>query len=241
MSAQTTLPPAETPSGASGVHALFCRIARTYELANHALTLGLDVIWRNRAASIAAGDGGQRWLDVCTGTGDMARALRKRAPQDTLVVGLDFCLPMLQHAKDPTPLVLSDARTMPFADNTFDLLTVSFATRNLRSADEALLATLREFHRVLKPGGRYVNVETSQPPCPLVRWAFHTFVAVTVRALGGRIAGAGAPYGYLAHTIPRFHGAPELAQLISRAGFEDVTYRRMTLGAAAVHRAVKPR
>jgi len=221
------------------VHSLFTQVARTYELANHVLTFGLDIVWRNRAARIASDDGGERWLDVCTGTGDMARALRRRAPAETLVAGLDFCLPMLAEGKGDVPAIQADARCMPFADNTFDLITISFATRNLRTSDDALLSTLREFHRVLTPGGRFVNVETSQPPCPLIRWAFHTFIGLTVRALGGRVSGAGAPYAYLARTIPRFHGAPEFADLIREAGFSDVTYRQMTFGAAAVHRGVK--
>jgi ubiquinone/menaquinone biosynthesis C-methylase UbiE len=136
---------------------------------------------------------------------------------------------------------LGEAQALPFADAAFDVLTVSFATRNLNLSTEALEAAFREFHRVLRPGGTFVNVETSRPPNPLVRAVFRLYVRLLVRPLGRLVAGqAGrAGYAYLATTIPRFHAAGDLASILSRAGFREVSFRRLLLGAAAIHASVR--
>jgi demethylmenaquinone methyltransferase/2-methoxy-6-polyprenyl-1,4-benzoquinol methylase len=112
---------------------------------------------------------------------------------------------------------LADASHLPFPNETFDLVTISFATRNINVSKKTLLERFREFHRILRRGGRFVNLETSQPPSWLVRRAFHLYVRLTVKRLGSRISGSSAGYAYLAQTIPRFYNAMELADLMRQA------------------------
>ncbi len=233
-----------TSGPAQGIKKIFCKIPDSYELVNHVLTLGLDIRWRSRAARAAAIAGGERWLDVCSGTGEMAALLHGSAGHGTVVVAVDFSPPMLSKVRDKPggdavlPCI-GDVRTLPFPDDAFDLVTISFATRNLNSDRTVLLECFREFRRVLKPGARFVNLETSQPPLKAVRKLFHMYVRLTVRRVGSMLSGSPEAYAYLSHTIPRFFNAEELSSLLSEAGFSTVRFSRMSLGISAVHTAVK--
>jgi demethylmenaquinone methyltransferase/2-methoxy-6-polyprenyl-1,4-benzoquinol methylase len=223
---------------------IFGEVAETYEVVNHVLTLGLDGPWRRAAAKRAVRDGGTRWLDVCSGTGDMARNLSGRAAEGTEIVALDFSLPMLARARakvmaKPVDFVLGNVKRLPFPDGTFDLVTISFATRNINLSREVLTATFAEFRRVLRPGARFVNLETSQPRLRVVRSLFHAYIKVIVKRVGTRISGSRAGYAYLATTIPRFYGARELAGILKDAGFASVAVKPLLLGAAAIHIARK--
>ena len=135
--------------------------------------------------------------------------------------------------------MISDVKALPFADESLDLITLSFATRNINLSKEVLTCTFAEFRRVLRPGGRLVNVETSQPPCKIVRLGFHLHVKLLVKPVGSRVSGSQKGYAYLSHTIPRFYPADELAQILSQAGFSEVSYQRMLFGVAAIHQAVR--
>ena len=223
---------------------LFTEVAPTYERANHVLTFGLDRLWRRRAAMQAASTGGRLWLDVCSGSGDMARALLRRASPGTRVVAADFCLPMLEQAigldKRLQPLaVAADVSRLPFPECQFDLVTISFGTRNINLSRAVLVETFREFRRVLRPGGVFVNVETSQPRPRIVRALFHAYVKAAVKPVGTRISGSLPGYAYLASTIPKFYDPEDLAGLLSEAGFTGISWKRLFWGAAAIHRAVK--
>lgn len=227
-----------------GVQRLFPEVARNYELVNHAMTLGLDILWRRKTAQVAANGGGSRWLDVCTGTGEMAIYLGRLARHETVVMATDFSLPMIRKAtkkRDAREIafILADAKSLPFADNTFGLVTTSFATRNLNVNRRSLIESFREFHRILKPGGRFVSIETSQPPSRPIRKLFHLYVRLTVRPLGYLISRSRAAYTYLSNTVQRFYTADELADVMREAGFAQVSFRRLTLGAAAIHKAIK--
>lgn len=220
----------------------FSGAAHTYDLVNHVLTFGLDIVWRGRAARVAASGGGGRWLDICSGTGDMAVTLNRLAGEDTRVYAVDLTPAMLARltgkrgAAGIAPAV-ADVRTLPFGDETFDLVTISFATRNVNLSREALLEVFREVRRVLKPEGRFVGVETSQPPNRVVRWLFHRYIGLFVRPVGQIISGSRAAYAYLAYTIPRFYNAAELGALLQEAGFAEVEITPMLLGIAAIHGA----
>ncbi|MBD3178168.1 MAG: ubiquinone/menaquinone biosynthesis methyltransferase [Candidatus Latescibacteria bacterium] len=232
--------------GADGIRKMFEKVHRRYRLVNHLLTLGMDRFWRARAAGMAAGAPAGRWLDICSGTGDMAARLKAAAPEGTAVYALDFTMPMIRTARKDRRLrdvrfVLGDARKLPFADRSFNLLTVSFSTRNMNLSEEVLLETFREFLRVLQPGGLFINLETSQPSAAPVRKLFHLLVGAYVAPAGRLISGAGPAYRYLSQSIPRFYPPEKLQSMISGVGFTDVSYRPLTLGAVAVHRAVKPR
>jgi len=225
-----------------GIRELFCEVPRTYEAVNHVLTLGMDIVWRRRAARLAASGGGTRWLDMCSGTGETAAYLSRLANGRTVIVACDFCRPMLQRAarKPEGPRILfavGEADAIPFADGTFDLVTMSFATRNLHSGRETLVRRLAEFHRVLRPGGRLVNLETSQPRSGWIRRLFHLYVSLTVRPLGTLLSGSSAGYAYLSHTIPRFYDPEAFASILGDAGFNKVACRPMLFGAVAVHEA----
>ncbi|MHA2386755.1 MAG: ubiquinone/menaquinone biosynthesis methyltransferase [Candidatus Thorarchaeota archaeon] len=227
-----------------GVQRIFSQVSHTYELVNHLLTFGLDVFWRRKASRIAARDGGERWLDVCSGTGETAAYLQKHANGGISVITADFSLPMTRvasqkHEAKQITMTLADAKQLPYPDNTFDLVIISFATRNINKTRESLLEYLREFRRVLKPGGRFINLETSQPQSRFIRWLFHLYIRLTVKPLGSFISGSKSGYAYLSYTVPRFYSADEFVQILHEAGFRGAGFQHMTLGLAAIHWAMK--
>ena len=229
--------------GERAIQRMYTRIDHGYELVNHLFSLWLDVRWRAVAARQAAERGGARWLDLCTGTGEMAAALSRRAPPGTQVVALDFSAPMLHRARakrDATDVgfVLGDAGRLPFGDGAFDLVTISFATRNLRGAGP-LETFFSEVHRVLAPGGSFVHLETSQPEGDLTGRLFRGYVRAAVTPIGRLVTGAAGPYRFLTTSVLRFHGARELTDILEESGFDEVTVDPMLLGAVAIHHAVK--
>jgi demethylmenaquinone methyltransferase/2-methoxy-6-polyprenyl-1,4-benzoquinol methylase len=232
------------------IRSVFSEVPTTYEWVNHVLTFGLDVLWRRRAARVAARAAGtapadgSAWADLCTGTGEMAALLRRLAPVGTTVYAVDLTPAMLAQARqkpdaERTRFLISDVKALPFADRSLDLITLSFATRNINLNRETLVRTFSEFRRVLRPGGRLVNVETSQPPSKLVQRGFHLHVKLLVKPIGTLMSGSRRGYTYLSHTIPRFYPAEELSEILRQAGFGEVSYQRMLFGVAAIHQAVR--
>jgi demethylmenaquinone methyltransferase/2-methoxy-6-polyprenyl-1,4-benzoquinol methylase len=233
-----------TSETTSPIRNMFAEVPATYELVDHVLTLGLDVVWRKRAARVAAGAGGTQWADVCTGTGEMAMCLSRLAPVGTKIYAVDFCEPMMERARskpkaEHVQFVTADIKALPFDDESLDLITMSFATRSINVSREILIQSFAEYHRVLKPGGRFVNLETSRPPFAPVRKGFDLYVKLFVEQIGGRISGSRRAYAFLARTIPRFYPAEELAGIMQEAGFGEVTFQRLLFGAAAIHEAIK--
>ncbi|MFW9976884.1 MAG: ubiquinone/menaquinone biosynthesis methyltransferase [Candidatus Thorarchaeota archaeon] len=227
-----------------GVQRIFSEAARTYEMINHLLTFGLDILLRRKAAHIASAVGGLRWLDVCSGTGEMAASLNHVAKDNTQIVSSDFSIDMLRQAKekpafDTIMQTLADSGALPFKDDMFDLITISYATRNLNPTQAQLTKYLKEFRRVLKPGGIFINLETSQPSSRIIRFLYHLYIRVAVRRLGEMISGSRTGYAYLSYTIPRFYNVLEFAKLIKMAGFSDIKYLRFFLGIFAIHQATK--
>ncbi len=222
---------------------IFSEVAATYERVNHVLTLGMDRRWRKKAARVAAKSGGGIWLDVCSGTGEMAQNLARLAPAGTNIIALDFNPAMLDKAgQKPLPyvsFVLADVKYLPFPSDRFDLIIISFATRNINLSRDILRDTFGEFRRVLRPGGRFVNLETSQPRLSPVRKFFRLYIRALVKPVGYSLSGSKAGYAYLSSTIPRFYGAEELSRLLERAGFRAVIFQRLFFGAAAIHTAIK--
>lgn len=229
-----------------GIQKLFGEVTKTYELVNHILTFGGDVLCRRQVANLVSSNVSQGdfyCLDICTGTGEMARLLKRGVNGKATVIGGDFCYPMLLKARaKSTPAIQylgTEAQSLPFGDNSFDLITISFATRNLRTSDQSLLKCLTEFYRIIKPGGMFIHLETSQPESGLFRWIFHRYVKTFVKPIGGMISGNQRAYGYLSHTIPQFYNASEFSQIIRQAGFENVKYKLLWGGVAAIHVATK--
>ena len=233
-----------TDKKTSPVERMFSEVPATYELVNHVLTLGLDIVWRRWAAKIAATANGGQWADMCTGTGEMAARLSRLAPQGTTIYGIDFSEPMLEQARRKPEaarinFVTSDIKALPFPDESFDLVTMSFATRNINLSKDILIRNFGEFYRVLKPGGRFVNLETSRPSLWPVRKCFHLYIKLFVKSIGARISRSRDAYTYLATTIPRFYSAEELAVIMRQAGFDKVIFQQYMFGAVAVHQAMK--
>lgn len=219
-------------------------VSETYELVNHILTWGQAALWRRRAVKMADQSGGTRWVDMCTGTGDMAVCLRRMASADTEILAVDFSTPMMAKARAKPEavnidFVVSDVYDLCFPDGSFDLVTISFATRNINRNRKLLVHAFSEFYRVLKPGGWFINLETSQPSSRLIRNLFHLYVRIFVKPVGRLISGSPSAYAYLAHTITRFYPPGELAAIMASAGFEDVTHKKLFFGVAAIHRGIK--
>lgn len=224
---------------------IFSEIPERYELVNHALTFGLDVVWRRSLAARAAAlaHGAPRILDMCTGTGETAGYVKRRLGPEALVVGADFTLPMMIEGRGKgrggIVFIAAEATALPFSDGSFDAVTISFATRNLNVTREDLIRAFREFRRVLKPGGVFLNLETSRPKRGFIRTPFHAYARFVVPRLGAFFSGSSGGYAYLSNTMRRFYGADELASILSDAGFSNVRFRRLFSGVVAIHEAIR--
>jgi demethylmenaquinone methyltransferase/2-methoxy-6-polyprenyl-1,4-benzoquinol methylase len=207
---------------------MFDRIAPVYDVMNRVMTVGLDLRWR-RIAAEAVVRPGDRVLDACCGTGDLAVAC---ARVGGVVTGLDFAPRMLERARRKLPSatwVEGDMLALPFEDASFDASTVGFGVRNVADLDGGL----RELRRVLAPGGRVAVLEITQPRgllAPFYRVWFDKIVPMLGTVLKG-----GAAYSYLPASVKRFPGPDELAELMRAAGFGDVGYRTFAGGIVALH------
>lgn len=223
---------------------MFGAIAARYDLLNRVMTFGLDRGWRQFAVTQVTRSmwtGQRRALDVATGTGDFLPILHSAMP-DALVVGADFCLPMMQAGVgklDATgergAYVGGDALKLPFPDDSFDAITTGFGMRNV--AD--LLGALREMHRVAKPGGRLACLEVARPRSPLLRWGHRLYFMRIVPLIGWLLGGNIEAYTYLPQSAERFPPPEHLRDLLAAAGWRHVRYRLLGLGAVAVHIAEK--
>jgi demethylmenaquinone methyltransferase/2-methoxy-6-polyprenyl-1,4-benzoquinol methylase len=210
---------------------MFDRIAPVYDVMNHVMTLGLDRRWRRLTAesSVRSGD---RVLDACCGTGDLALADLKAGAG--AVVGLDFSPRMLERARRKSASVEwleGDMLELPFEAGSFDAVTVGFGVRNV----EDLEAGLRELRRVLRTGGRVGVLEITRPR-GLLRPFFRLWFDLLV-PVAGKVLPGGKAYTYLPASVRRFPGPEDLSALIARAGFRSVTYRLLAGGIVALHTA----
>jgi demethylmenaquinone methyltransferase/2-methoxy-6-polyprenyl-1,4-benzoquinol methylase len=213
------------------VRDMFDRIAPVYDFMNRAMSLGLDVRWR-RLTARAVVRPGDRVLDVCCGTGDLAVADREAGGN---VTGLDFSERMLARARrksDAIDWVHGDATALPFTDEAFDAVTVGFGIRNLDDMESGL----RELARVLRPGGRLGCLEITRPRGalrPFFRLWFDGLVP-----LAGRVLPGGSAYTYLPASVRRFPGPEDLAGAMERAGFSAIGWKLLGGGIVALHTAV---
>src|SRR5262245_19135618 len=212
---------------------MFDRIAPVYDVMNHVMTAGLDRRWRRVTAESVVRPG-DRVLDACCGTGDLALASVRAGAGS--VVGLDFSPRMIERARKKSGAVAwieGAALSLPFDDGAFDAATVGFGVRNVASLD----AGLAELARVLVPGGRLAVLEITQPTgvlAPLYRVWFDRIVPLL-----GWVFPGGSAYTYLPASVRRFPGKDDLVKVVESAGFHDVRYRTFAGGIVALHTAVR--
>jgi demethylmenaquinone methyltransferase/2-methoxy-6-polyprenyl-1,4-benzoquinol methylase len=227
------------------VRQMFAGIAGRYDLLNHLLSGNTDKRWRRLVAKRlqpVLSLQGARALDVACGTGDLALALAEKS--GAFVVGTDFCRPMLEIAARKTrtnvteiPYVEGDALKLPFANGSFDAVSIAFGLRNLSSVEDGL----KELWRVLKPTGRAAVLEFSRPVIPGFRALFQFYFTRVLPRLGGMISGSPGAYEYLPDSVSRFPDQKLLAAMMREAGFDEVEYQNLTGGIAALHMGTRPR
>jgi demethylmenaquinone methyltransferase / 2-methoxy-6-polyprenyl-1,4-benzoquinol methylase len=213
---------------AEGVRAMFDRIAPVYDVMNHVMTAGLDRRWRALTAR-AVVKPGDRVLDACCGTGDLAVAAHRAGGR---VTGLDFSEPMLERARDKSAEIdwlRGDLLALPFEDGAFDAATVGFGVRNLDDLERGLA----ELRRVLRTGGRLAILEITRPRGPLAPFYRLWFDGIVPRL--GKLLPGGAAYTYLPASVRRFPGPDELAHTLRAARFADVRWRTFAGGIVALH------
>lgn len=238
--------PHAAPDKAQRVEAMFARIARRYDLANRLHTFGLDQLWRTAAAKAAKPGPGRDLLDVACGTGDLTGMLYRRSVRATFpaprVIGLDASEAMLavarrKFARLPVRWLVGDALALPFAEASFDAVTIAFGLRNVQDTP----AALAEMTRVLRPGGRLVVLEFAPPTNPLRRRFIEWFSGTVMPITGALITGdRGGAYRYLNASIRTYLEFDQLAEAIRSAGVVDVRSRSLPVGPVGLHVGVRP-
>jgi demethylmenaquinone methyltransferase / 2-methoxy-6-polyprenyl-1,4-benzoquinol methylase len=220
------------------VREMFDRISPAYDRMNRVMSAGMDGRWRARAVRCAGLAPGDRAIDLCCGTGDLAIALLDAVSTRGRVVGLDFSERMIEAARaksSQVEWVQGDALDLPFADGEFDAATCGFGVRNLPDIERGF----REMARVVRAGGRVVCLELTEPPRLVAPFA-RLWTDRAVPLLGRVIARETDAYRYLPASVHRFPPAAELAEIMRAAGLERVQYRRLSGGAVALHVGTVP-
>ncbi|RWR26010.1 class I SAM-dependent methyltransferase [Agrococcus lahaulensis] len=218
------------------VAGMFDATAKRYDLLNSLLSGGNDRLWRIHMQRAVAPKPGERILDVAAGTGASSAPMAKAG---ALVTALDISHGMLEEGRRRHPdieFVHGSAEELPFDDDTFDAVTISFGLRNVQQPR----AALSEFHRVLKPGGRLVVCEFSQPPVNVVRKSYELYLRTVLPGLAKAASSNPEAYRYLVESIASWPDQQTLSQWIRTAGFIRVAHRNLTLGVVALHRGRKP-
>ncbi len=220
---------------ATEVRSMFGAIAGRYDLLNRILSLGTDRRWRRRACVELAAAPGELAVDLCCGTGDLARELAGRG---VTVMAADFSREMLSRAaaKGVPRLAEADCLRLPFREGAFDLVTVAFGARNL--AD--MPAGLREMRRVLRPGGRLGILEFASPRGAIFGRLYLLYLRLAVPLIGAIVSGRRSAYAYLSTSIQEFPDQDQMKRIIEQAGFESVRHLDFARGIAALYIAGKP-
>jgi demethylmenaquinone methyltransferase/2-methoxy-6-polyprenyl-1,4-benzoquinol methylase len=230
---QAAAPAAERT--AEGVRRMFDRVAPRYDLANSVFSLGQDRVWRQAAARATRLAAGELAVDVACGTGALTRELETVAPE-ALVIGVDFSFEMLVRGAGGR-FAVGDAISLPLRDGSVDVVTIAFGLRNLPEPGQGLL----ELRRVLRPGGRLVVCEFSQPVVPVLAGTYRRYLTRLLPVAARRLTSDPEAYQYLARSIGAWPDQPGLAAWMQQAGFSRVAWRNLTGGIVALHRGVAGR
>ncbi|GGQ13111.1 MULTISPECIES: demethylmenaquinone methyltransferase [Streptomyces] len=217
------------------VASMFDRVAANYDLTNDVLSLGQDRVWRKEVAKAVGARPGQKVLDLAAGT---ATSSLPFAATGAYVVPCDFSLGMLMEGKKRNswlPLTAGDATRLPFKDDVFDTVTISFGLRNVQDTD----AALRELYRVTKPGGQVVICEFSQPTWAPFRTVYTEYLMRALPPVARAVSSNPDAYVYLAESIRAWPDQPALAGLLQKAGWSKVAWRNLSGGIVALHRGIK--
>lgn len=230
------------------VRTMFAQIARRYDFLNHFLSAGTDVYWRWRTARAASSAGAGPILDVCTGTGDLAFAFRKQFGNAVSIVGTDFTHEMLVLAKQkserfaassqiaPVTFLEADAQQLPFADESFALVSVAFGLRNVTDTERGL----REMVRVCREGGEVLILEFSRPDVPVLGSVYGWYFRNVLPRIGQLFArNQQSAYEYLPQSVGEFPSGKALAAIMERCGLCDVRCTPLTLGVSTLYRGTK--
>ncbi len=226
---------------AGRVRGVFDSVAPRYDLMNDLMSMGLHRAWKAYTTLVANVQPGWQVLDIAGGTGDLARAFAAKAGPTGRVLHTDINEAMLRTGRDrlldagvALPTLVCDAEKLPFPEGHFDLVSVGFGLRNMTHKDKALA----EMHRVLKPGGKLLVLEFSQPAAPL-RKAYDWYSFQVLPRLGQAVAGDAGSYRYLAESIRMHPDQETLKSLMRQAGFGHVDYHNLTGGVVALHVGIK--
>jgi demethylmenaquinone methyltransferase/2-methoxy-6-polyprenyl-1,4-benzoquinol methylase len=210
------------------IREMFAQIVPRYDFLNHLLSFNMDRRWRSYAGYRILEETPHRILDLCTGTGDLAFWCRRKAVNGTRIVGVDFCIPMLQQARRKgkgVSFLAGDALALPFRNGAFDVVTASFGVRNFSSLEGGF----REIGRVLKRGGKLIVTEFTGDTHPYLGWAHRCYIGRVLPGIG-RLFTGGDAYRYLADSISTFDTRARLVELMEQTGFRPVERRPQTMG-----------
>ncbi|MCL4676212.1 MAG: bifunctional demethylmenaquinone methyltransferase/2-methoxy-6-polyprenyl-1,4-benzoquinol methylase UbiE [Pararhodobacter sp.] len=222
------------------VHGVFTRVASKYDIMNDVMSVGIHRLWKDAMMDWLAPRPDQHLLDVAGGTGDVAFRFLSRAGGRARATVLDMTASMLDEGRkraeaerlsERLDWVVGDAMALPFADNSFDVYTISFGIRNVTRIADAL----SEAYRVLKPGGRLMVLEFSQLPNAAMQKAYDLYSFNVIPVMGEIIARDRESYQYLVESLRKFPDQDSFAAMIRTAGFDQVKYRNLTMGVAALH------
>jgi len=234
----------------SRVREMFRQVAPRYDVMNHLLSLNIDRWWRRAAVRAMRIRGDSPILDLCTGTGDLAIAIQNHTTDKVPVVGSDFCNAMLRIARDKQSKTQSskslpggvsfleaDTQSLPFADNTFQCVTVAFGLRNVADTDRGL----REMTRVCEPGGQILVLEFSKPTTPVFRQVYGFYFENVLPRIGNALAtNDKEAYRYLQQSVGQFPDGQRLCDRMTTAGMVDVSFQPLTFGVVTIYTGFKP-
>lgn len=220
---------------------LFDRIAVTYDMLNHLLSLNIDRSWRRKTVEMLTPC--KKLLDVAIGTGDLSLEIMKQKKAER-IQGIDLSQEMMRIGaekvkkaglEDKIAFDLGSALEMPYADSEYDALTCAYGVRNFSDLDKGL----QEFHRVLKPGGQLAILEFSYPTNPIIRFGYDMFFSHILPIIGRIISNDQTAYSYLNKSVKDFIWGEEMVKRIEAAGFKDVKFRTLTFGITTIYTAEK--